>query len=106
MTPERKPALARCKRPATLPHAPMTAGFHIAPAPARSPADLAAVAGLFAGHAARRIRYRELRLDTRASMTAARALYGGIGFEPIDPYYAPTPEGTVFMGLALQPGQG
>lgn len=50
---------------------------------------------------ARRLGYRELRLDTLASMTAAQALYGRMGFERIDPYYAPTPEGTVFMGLRL-----
>lgn len=46
--------------------------------------------------------YRELRLDTLASMTAAQALYGDMGFERIDPYYAPTPEGTVFMRLGLE----
>jgi len=50
---------------------------------------------------ARTLGYRELRLDTLASMTAAQALYGGMGFERIPPYYAPTPEGTVFMGLRL-----
>jgi GNAT superfamily N-acetyltransferase len=50
---------------------------------------------------ARRFGYRELRLDTLASMTAAQALYGSMGFARIDPYYAPTPEGTVFMGLGL-----
>jgi len=50
---------------------------------------------------ARRLGYRELRLDTLASMTAAQALYGSMGFEQIDPYYAPTPQGTVFMGLKL-----
>lgn len=48
---------------------------------------------------ARRSGYRELRLDTLASMTAAQGLYASMGFERIDPYYAPTPEGTVFMGL-------
>jgi len=50
---------------------------------------------------ARALGYRELRLDTLASMTAAQALYGKMGFERIAPYYAPTPEGTVFMGLEL-----
>ena len=50
---------------------------------------------------ARRVGYRELRLDTLASMTAAQTLYRSLGFERIDPYYAPTPEGTVFMGLRL-----
>lgn len=50
---------------------------------------------------ARRLGCRELRLDTLATMTAAQALYRSLGFEPIDPYYAPTPEGTVFMSLRL-----
>jgi ribosomal protein S18 acetylase RimI-like enzyme len=45
--------------------------------------------------------YRELRLDTLPSMTSAIALYEGLGFERIGPYYAPTPPGTVFMALAL-----
>lgn len=50
---------------------------------------------------ARRAGYRDLRLDTLASMAAAQALYAAMGFERIPPYYAPTPEGTVFMGLRL-----
>lgn len=50
---------------------------------------------------ARTLGYRQLRLDTLAGMTAAQALYGGMGFERIAPYYAPTPEGTVFLGLEL-----
>ena len=50
---------------------------------------------------ARRQGYRELRLDTLASMTAAQALYGKMGFERIAPYYVPTPPGTVFMALML-----
>jgi ribosomal protein S18 acetylase RimI-like enzyme len=53
---------------------------------------------------ARSLGYRELRLDTLASMTAAQALYRSMGFKPIGPYYAPTPEGTVFMGLRLRAG--
>lgn len=50
---------------------------------------------------ARRIGYRELRLDTLATMTAARGLYRQLGFVEIAPYYAPTPAGTTFMALAL-----
>ena len=50
---------------------------------------------------ARRRGYRELRLDTLAGMTTAQALYEKRGFERIAPYYAPTPEGTVFMALKL-----
>lgn len=53
---------------------------------------------------ARRSGYRELRLDTLASMTAAQALYAKMGFERIEPWYAPTPDGTVFMALELQGG--
>jgi ribosomal protein S18 acetylase RimI-like enzyme len=45
--------------------------------------------------------YREMRLDTLASMTGPIALYERMGFARVEPYYAPTPEGTVFMGLAL-----
>ena len=51
--------------------------------------------------AARDRGYRELRLDTLPSMTSAIALYERLGFEQIEPYYAPTPPGTVFMALAL-----
>lgn len=52
---------------------------------------------------ARAAGYRELRLDTLASMTAAQSLYRSMGFQGIAPYYAPTPSGTVFMGLTLRP---
>jgi len=51
--------------------------------------------------AARGLDYRELRLDTLAGMTTAIALYERLGFQRIAPYYAPTPEGTVFMALGL-----
>lgn len=50
---------------------------------------------------ARRLGHRELRLDTLPAMTAALKLYEQMGFRQIDPYYAPTPAGTVFMALKL-----
>ena len=50
---------------------------------------------------ARRRGYRELRLDTLSTMIAAIGLYEHLGFRRIPPYYAPTPAGTVFMGLQL-----
>lgn len=45
--------------------------------------------------------YRAMRLDTLASMTGPIALYERMGFTRIPAYYAPTPEGTVFMELRL-----
>lgn len=59
-----------------------------------------ALTGAVVDHA-RAAGYRELRLDTLASMAAAQSLYRSMGFEQIPPYYAPTPPGTVFMGLEL-----
>lgn len=50
---------------------------------------------------ARRLGYRELRLDTLASMERAIAMYGEMGFARIVPYYAPTPPGTIFMAIEL-----
>jgi ribosomal protein S18 acetylase RimI-like enzyme len=50
---------------------------------------------------ARELGYRELRLDTLPSMTRAIAMYTGMGFASIAPYYAPTPLGTVFLALKL-----
>lgn len=51
--------------------------------------------------AARGLGYRELRLDTLPSMGAAISLYEQMGFKRIRPYYAPTPDGTIFMALQL-----
>jgi ribosomal protein S18 acetylase RimI-like enzyme len=51
---------------------------------------------------ARSLGYSELRLDTLPSMTTALRLYDLMGFERTGPYYAPTPDGTVFMRLKLQ----
>jgi len=50
---------------------------------------------------ARRLGYRELRLDTLPSMDAAIVMYAQIGFKRIGAYYAPTPIGTIFMSLEL-----
>lgn len=50
---------------------------------------------------AREIGYSELRLDTLASMAPAIGLYRQMGFAEIEPYYAPTPPGTIFMALRL-----
>ena len=48
---------------------------------------------------ARALGYDELKLDTLPSMTTAMQLYDALGFERTGPYYAPTPDGTVFMRL-------
>ena len=52
-------------------------------------------------HAARRIGYTLLRLDTLPSMLEARALYQRIGFQET-PSYRPNPiEGTTYLALDL-----
>lgn len=51
--------------------------------------------------AAERIDYREMRLDTLPTMTAAIALYRRSGFEPIAPYYETPVAGTLFMRRIL-----
>jgi ribosomal protein S18 acetylase RimI-like enzyme len=45
--------------------------------------------------------YREIRLDTFPSMTAAIGLYKEAGFEIIPPYYDNPIDGAVFMALRL-----
>jgi ribosomal protein S18 acetylase RimI-like enzyme len=56
-------------------------------------------------HAARAAGYRELRLDTLASMTSAQALYRRLGFE-IPPYNETYLPGTRFYALALREALG
>ena len=51
---------------------------------------------------ARRLHYREIRLDTLPMMGDAQSLYVALGFSDIEPYY-PTPiAGTRFMALRLR----
>lgn len=50
---------------------------------------------------ARRIGYREIWLDTLPSMTGAISLYGKLGFEPMDAYYATPVGGTIFLRRIL-----
>jgi len=51
--------------------------------------------------AARVAGYREMRLDTLATMQDARRLYRALGFIEIGAYYETLIENTVFMSLAL-----
>lgn len=50
---------------------------------------------------ARSIGYRELKLDTLAAMSQARALYASLGFRECAPYYRNPLPGTLYMALAL-----
>jgi ribosomal protein S18 acetylase RimI-like enzyme len=53
--------------------------------------------------AAREARYRDLRLDTLPTMTAALSLYRQLGFAEIPPYGEKYLPGTRFYSLALVP---
>jgi GNAT superfamily N-acetyltransferase len=50
---------------------------------------------------ARRIGYRELKLDTLEWMRAARSLYASLGFRECAPYYDNPLAGAVYMSLTL-----
>jgi GNAT superfamily N-acetyltransferase len=54
---------------------------------------------------ARRLQYREIRLDTLPMMGHAQQLYTSLGFHDIDPYYETPIAGTRFMALRLRSGQ-
>ena len=45
--------------------------------------------------------YRELKLDTLAWMSEARALYARLGFRQCAPYYDNPLDGAVYMSLTL-----
>jgi len=53
---------------------------------------------------ARRLGYRALCLDTLPSMAKAVAIYRGLGFVEIAPYYDTPVAGTIFLRLALADG--
>jgi GNAT superfamily N-acetyltransferase len=48
-----------------------------------------------------RIGYRELKLDTLATMASAQRLYASLGFVPCAPYYANPLAGVVYMSRRL-----
>lgn len=50
---------------------------------------------------ARAIGYRELKLDTLATMREARALYASLGFRACAPYYRNPLPGVAYMALML-----
>jgi len=73
--------------------------LYVAPAARGSGAGRALVDAIV--NEARTIGYRNLMLDTLATMTAARALYASVGFRPCAAYYANPLAGTVYMTLDL-----
>ncbi len=53
---------------------------------------------------ARRVGYREMKLDTIPILTAARTLYESMGFVAVAPYYENPPEGVLYFGKDLTAG--
>lgn len=53
---------------------------------------------------AKALGYRELKLDTLATMTSAQALYASLGFRECAPYYDNPLPGTRYMAFALDAG--
>lgn len=53
---------------------------------------------------ARRRGYRTVRLDTRADMLAAQALYRALGFASVPAYYAEAEAGLAFFEKSLESG--
>lgn len=51
----------------------------------------------------RSLGYRELKLDTLAAMSEARALYAMLGFRECAPYYRNPLPGVTYMALSLPP---
>jgi ribosomal protein S18 acetylase RimI-like enzyme len=73
--------------------------LYVVPAARGSVAGRALVEGML--ERARRLGYAKVRLDTLATMTAARALYRSLGFRPIAPYrFNPLP-GAAYFELDL-----